>query len=114
MKNFIVLIVISVIFGGCGTSKELYSWSKYQKASYNYLKKSDEKSTQLILDEYKKVINTQKGTRKAVPPGIYADYGFLLVQKGNLPEGIENLKKEIQYYPESKIFIERILKLIEQ
>jgi hypothetical protein len=114
MKKYIFLTVLSFILSSCGTSKELYSWSRYQKASYNYLKKADEKSTELILDEYKKVISTQKGIRKAVPPGIYADYGFLLIQKGNLTEGVENLKKEVQFYPESKIFIDRILKLIEK
>ena len=114
MKKLISLIAFSFIINSCSSTKSLYSWDKYEQASYNYLKKADEKSTELILDEYKKVISTQKGIRKAVPPGIYADYGFLLIQKGNITEGVENLKKEIQFYPESKIFIDRILKLIEK
>ena len=42
------------------------------------------------------------------------DYGFLLIQKGNKADGIANLKKEIALYPESKVFIDRILKLIEE
>ena len=45
---------------------------------------------------------------------MLADYGFLLIQKGNMVDGIANLKKEISLYPESKIFIDRILKMIEE
>ena len=78
------------------------------------MKKADEKSTNKIIKEYKKIINEQKGIRKSIPPGMCADYGFLLIQKGNKAEGIANLKKEIALYPESKVFIDRILKLIEE
>jgi hypothetical protein len=114
MKNYIYMLVIAVALSSCGSSKKLYSLNKYEKASYNYLKKADEKSTNKIIKEYKKIINEQKGIRKSIPPGMCADYGFLLIQKGNKAEGIANLKKEIALYPESKVFIDRILKLIEE
>jgi len=114
MKNYIYMLVIAVALSSCGSSNKLYSWNKYEKASYNYLKKADEKSTNKIIKEYKKIINEQKGIRKSIPPGMCADYGFLLIQKGNKAEGIANLKKEIALYPESKVFIDRILKLIEE
>tara|TARA_B100000768_G_C10983312_1_gene250797 strand:+ start:181 stop:522 length:342 start_codon:yes stop_codon:yes gene_type:complete len=113
MKNYIYMLVIAVALSSCGSSKKLYSWNKYEQASYSYLKKADEKSTNKIIKEYKKIINEQKGIRKSIPPGMCADYGFLLIQKGNKADGIANLKKEIALYPESKVFIDRILKLIE-
>ena len=113
MKNYIYMLVIAVALSSCGSSKKLYSWNKYEQASYNYLKKADEKSTNKIIKEYKKIINEQKGIRKSIPPGMCADYGFILIQKGNKADGIANLKKEIALYPESKVFIDRILKLIE-
>ena len=49
-----------------------------------------------------------------VSPGVYADYGFFLLQKGKMKEAKENLNKEIVLYPESKVFIDRILKMIEE
>ena len=66
------------------------------------------------MEQYKKVLNKQKGTRKVAPPGMYADYGYFLIQRGNLKDGKANLMKEVALYPESKIFIDRILKLIEE
>lgn len=94
--------------------KPMYSWGKYELTSYNYLKKSDDASTQALIENYQKVIENQKGTRGVVPPGVCADYGFLLLQEGKTEEGKEMLMKEIALYPESKIFIDRILKIIEE
>ena len=114
MKKYTYLIFLSVFLISCTSTKGLYTWSKYEQASYNYLKKSDEKSTDKLFKEYELLINNQKGTRKVTTPGILADYGFLLIQKGDLIKGKEYLKKEILLYPESKIFIDRILKLVEK
>tara|TARA_R110000823_G_C15948814_1_gene501343 strand:- start:3462 stop:3806 length:345 start_codon:yes stop_codon:yes gene_type:complete len=114
MKKLIYLITLSFIITSCGSTKGLYSWDKYEQASYNYLKKADDKSTEKIMEQYIKVLNKQKGTRKIAPPGMYADYGYFLIQRGNLKEGKANLMREIVLYPESKIFIDRILKLIEE
>jgi len=78
------------------------------------LKNSDEKSTQELIETYKKIIKKQTGIRKVVPPGVYADYGFLLLQSDMKVEGMAMLQKEIELYPESRIFIERILKILEE
>ncbi len=114
MKKLICLAVIALVVNSCSSPKSLYSWEKYGQASYNYLKKADEKSVEGIMEQYKKIIYKQKGTRQVAPPGIHADYGFILIQEGKLKEGKEFLKREIALYPESKIFIDRILTLIEQ
>lgn len=114
MKKLICLAVIALVVNSCSSPKSLYSWEKYGQASYNYLKKADEKSVEGIMEQYKKIIYKQKGTRQVAPPGIHADYGFILIQEGKLKEGKEFLKREIVLYPESKIFIDRILTLIEQ
>ena len=111
----IVFISISVLlFASCtATKKPLYSWGKYEATSYNYLKNNNEKSTQELIETYQKIIEKQKGSRGVVPPGIYADYGFILLQENKTQEGKALLLKEIALYPESKVFIDRILKIIE-
>ena len=69
---------------------------------------------QIFIKNYQKIIEKQKGTRQSVPPGIYADYGFILLQMNKTEEGKTMLQKEIESYPESKIFIDRILNMLEQ
>jgi hypothetical protein len=115
MKHLMIIFCAILFLASCGpTVKPLYTWGKYEDASYSYLKKNDEKSTQQLIEAYQKIIDEQKGSRKTVPPGIYADYGFILIQTGKTKEGKALLEKEIALYPESKVFVERILKLIEK
>jgi hypothetical protein len=98
----------------CKTQKPLYSWYDYDVTSYNYQKNADEASIRSIIETYQKIIEKQKGSRQTVPPGIYADYGFLLIQTEQVEKGKTMLMREIELYPESKPFIEKILKMIEQ
>ncbi len=115
MKKILFLAVTAIMLASCQTAnKPLYSWSKYESVSYAYLKSKNDKSTKALLEDYKKIVAKQTGSRKQVPPGVYADYGFLLIQNGRTAEGRAFLKKEIAIYPESKIFIDRILLMTEQ
>jgi len=114
MKKIIYISISVFLLCSCTTQKKLYSWNKYQSTSYNYLKNNDDKSTEELMKTYKLIIEKQTGTRGVVPPGIYADYGFLLLKANKTSEGKEMLQKEIELYPESKIFIDKILKKIEQ
>jgi hypothetical protein len=111
MKKLIMAIAAATFLISCEVQKPLYSWYNYSDASYNYIKKSDEKSTNDLVESYKKIIAKQEGTRGLVPPGIYADYAFLLMKQNKNTEAQVMLEKEIELYPESKIFMDRIIKM---
>lgn len=113
MKKYLLVVVCVLFFASCAPQK-LYTWGNYEKTSYNYLKNTDEKSILALTEDYQKIIENQKGTRGIVPPGIYADYGYLLLLEGETDEGTEMLMKEISLYPESKIFIDRIIKMMNE
>ncbi len=114
MNKVIVLAVSFFLMLSCTTQQPLYTWANYETTSYNYLKNSDEKSTQALIETYKQIIENQKGSRGKVPPGVYADYGFLLLLSNKNEEGKAMLLKEISVYPEAKVFIDRILKKLEK
>ena len=98
----------------CSTQKSLYSWYDSEDASYKYTKRGTEKTLEEAMIQYKKVIEKQKGIRKVVPPGVNAEYGFLLYKAGKKEEGLALLKAEIKAYPESEKFISRIIKQLEK
>ncbi|MEI6062776.1 MAG: DUF4810 domain-containing protein [Bacteroidota bacterium] len=114
MKKILFITFSIFLLASCSTQKPLYSWANYETTSYNYLKNSNEKATQELIETYQKIIEKQKGSRGIVPPGIYADYGFLLLQAKKTEEGKAMLAKEIALYPESKVFIDRILKILDK
>lgn len=114
MRTIIFTLTSLVLLVSCAPTKTLYSWNNYEITSYNYLKNSDEKAIQELIKTYKQIIGKQTGTRRVVPPGIYADYGFVLMQANRTNEAKTFLLKEVELYPESKQFIEKILKMIEE
>ncbi|MCM1520464.1 MAG: DUF4810 domain-containing protein [Lachnoclostridium sp.] len=105
-------VVAALGLSSCSETRELYSWHKYEDASYQYNKKQTEKTEKKFVNEITKVIENQKGDRKSVPPGIYAEYGFYLYKTGQNDEALKMLNKEIETYPESQIFISRIISQI--
>lgn len=115
MKKLIpIAIVLLLTLSACNVQKPLYSWSNYDTTSYNYLKNHDEKSSTELIKTYEQIIKKQKGSRAVVPPGVYADYGTILIQAGKTQEGIKMLKMEVSLYPESAVFISNILKTVEK
>ena len=78
------------------------------------MKKNTEETLTRAMAQYELVVGKQKGIRKTVPPGVNAEYGYLLYKAGKKEEGLTLLKAEITAYPESETFISRIIKQLEK
>ena len=114
MKKLLFLAAGLLCLAGCAP-KPLYTWGKYQDASHKYVKNNTEKDADALIKTYQYIIDHPKnGKRQVAPPGICADYGFLLVQKGRVEEGLKLMRMEIALYPESAVFVEAIIKKLEQ
>ena len=114
MKKLVAASLITFAAISCTTQKPLYNWKGYDDAVYAYTKTSDEQSMERLIKIYDKLINKPSGTRKTPPPGVCADYGYILVKKGDISKGKDLLVKETILYPESKPFIDRIIKRFEE
>jgi hypothetical protein len=115
MKKVLVAAVAVLTLASCGTVQpDLYSWYDSEDATYQYTKRASEEKLAEAMAQYKKVISTQKGARGVVPPGVNAEYGYLLVKAGQKQEGLTLLKQEVALYPESEKFISRIIKQLEK
>ena len=114
MKKFVISALCVVAMTSCQTQNSLYSWYDSEEASYNYTNRRTEESLTKAMAQYKLVIERQNGERKVVPPGVNAEYGFLLYKAGKKDEGLALLRAEIKAYPESEKFISRIIKQLEK
>ncbi|MCM1079394.1 MAG: DUF4810 domain-containing protein [Bacteroidales bacterium] len=111
---FLLSGAVVTALSACGPSKTLYSWYDYEDATYKYTKNPDEKHQEKMMNQYAKVLQKQKGTRKTVQPGLYAEYGYMLVKAGKKEEGLELMNKEIELYPESKAYVSRIIEQLKK
>ena len=92
MKRTIYLSVIATMalfVTSCNTTQTLYSWYNYEDVAYEYNKEPTEERQVKVLEQYKKLTDKQKGVRGVVPPGMYAEYGYLLYKSGKKQEGID-------------------------
>lgn len=114
MKKLFYLLLAVTFVSSCTTQKTLYSWYDYEDITYQYQKKQTEELQTKVVETYQKLVNHQKGTRGVVPPGLYAEYGFLLYKVGKTEEGLKFLRLEITLYPESEKYISRIIAQLEK
>lgn len=95
-KRLILLAGIFMILTGCATQQ--YYWGDYEKSLYKYYKNPGN-----IDDLTENLADTiERGERKnKVPPGIYAEYGYVLLAQGKAKEAIIYFNKEKEKWPES-------------
>ncbi len=110
----IVSCLTALTLSSCSSPRTLYSWYKYEDTSYQYSKAQTDELQEELLQQYARMQAKQRGLRRTVPPGLCAEQGFLLCKQGKTNEGIALLKQEIELYPESSVFISRIIKQLEK
>lgn len=137
MKRILTLALVSFALTSCGFTTSLYYWggdlyetTTYENLTYQNYNKQTPESICKLLCMYEDIVSNPGGTRKMPPPGICAEYGYMLLIPQNaaifaehatesqretfasgdyaafFPEkGKEMLQKEIELYPESAKFI---------
>ena len=114
MKKIVLFAALMMGLASCQTQQSLYSWYDSEDATYVYTKRGTEETLAKAMAQYEKVIQNQKGLRKIAPPGVNAEYGYLLCKAGKKEQGLTLLRAEIKAYPESEQFISRIINQLEK
>ena len=111
----VCLFSLTIGFSSCVGTQTLYNWDKYENVSYAYTKEPNEKNENNLLKCYDKMFEMQgKSYRKVVPPGLCAEKAYMLLKARKKEEAMKDFDLEIKNYPESKLFIDRIKKQLEQ
>ena len=99
----IMLLLFSLI--GCGAQTR-YNWSNYDKKMYNHYKNPSEREQ--FVQALKEILDSAEPEGK-VPPGIYAEYGFVLYEDGNNQQAVLYFQKEADKWPESRAFMTKLI-----
>ena len=100
----------ALLLSSCATTPSLYGWGNYEATSYAVAKTPSEQNLQRLIQVYEELITHPKGTRQLPPPGICAEYGYLLIKQGKPEEGSNLLERDMAFYQEISIFIQTLLK----
>ena len=109
MIHWMGLIAV-VMLSGC-VPPGLYYWGDYETSLFERYVENNPQHTDAYLTQT--LLEAERQHRK-VPPGVYADYGFLLYTRGDKAGAIENFQKERALYPESLALMNKLIERIQQ
>lgn len=112
IKLFFSLILALILFfgGGCSSvSQAGYYWGNYSYTYLGTIREPSSKSDEAHMETLRKIIDESETRNLRVPPGVYAELANLIDKQGKSSVALGYYKKEMKLYPESRIFIERLL-----
>ena len=107
MKLLAKYSAVLMLFSLCGcVPKTQYAWNNYDSKLYNHYKDPSQKEE--FSQALKETVEEAESS-KSVPPGIYAEYGFLMYEQGNSLQAIQYYQKEADKWPESRAFMTKMI-----
>ena len=106
MKEWIPILLLAAGLGCVPPNHTLYDWGGYD-ANLHALMKDPTALEAYGLCLKHQIEGCKDDTR--VPPGIYAEYGYVLYATGHRPESLEFFRREKARWPESARIMDRMI-----
>lgn len=110
-KSVGTFLIFAVIFlTGCVTTSDAgYYWGSYSKTYYALLKSPNEETLRAHHATLEDIIEKSRQRDLQIPPGVQAELGYLLAKQENNKQAMALYQKELKLYPESSVFLKRLL-----
>lgn len=110
--GFVLLGLIFVTgLAGCAATPSIYHWGKFEDGLHDrFVNETHDQADVYLLE----TINTAEQQNLRVPPGAYADYGFMLFKRGDREGAIAYFEKEKRTFPESGALMTKLIERIKQ
>ncbi len=103
-----LILLAGVLLSGCATPpRPLYHWGEYQPSVYEHFRAETSPEEQILKLE--ESVQSAAAAGEALPPGYHAHLGLLYGRVGRSEEMRRALEAEKAQFPESAIFMDRLL-----
>ena len=102
----VILFLLVMCMSGCAQTR--YTWNNYDQKLYDHYKNPADPAR--FIQDLKEVVTAAEESGK-IPPGLYAEYGYALYEKGDLAEAMVYFTKEQKKWPESNLLMSKMMKL---
>jgi hypothetical protein len=98
-----------MLLAGCvARHPDRYTWGNYDGSLYAYYK--NPANSAAYMESLSKIVAQAETSTKPIAPGLYAEYGYMLLQQKKTDEAIVYFNKEKQAWPESGYFMDGMIK----
>lgn len=109
-KKLIAAAAVFIGLTGCASqvTEAGYYWGNYANTLYVYTKEPSDETLAKHVEELNDIVVESNERELKVPPGIYAELGFINAKAGDDAAAMAHYEAEMKLYPESRVFLERL------
>ena len=105
--KFGLIFLLAIFLVGCFPPK-MYYWGDYSDSLYRSKKNPSDESVLKHHQSLENIVEESKKNNLRVPPGVYAELGYLYFRQNKNQLAIQNFKLEKETYPEAAFFMDRL------
>ncbi|NTU54253.1 MAG: DUF4810 domain-containing protein [Chlorobiaceae bacterium] len=109
MSKKLPLFLLLAIQGCASQSPVLYEWGSYESLIYKSYSATGKYSPDEHIQKLEADYQVARSKNRSVPPGYYAQLGFLYYQTGKPEEAAKSFMIEAELFPESKQYMNRLV-----
>lgn len=103
-----------LLFSACSAQPPLYNYEDYSSRYYVHVKEPSDETALNLQKSMEEAIEAAGESRSGrVPPGMYANLGYIYLKGGQSAKAIEMFNREKQAYPEATQFMDRVIQKAE-
>ena len=103
-----MLLMVVGLLAGCAP-RTMYSWGSYEYLVYASYAEPGKATPEIQVTKLEADYQKARAASKPVPPGFHAHLGHLYFQLGKLEQARQEFETEKALFPESGVFIDRLL-----
>lgn len=106
----LVGFALGLLCTGCATPRQpMYAWGNYSDSLYQSKKNETPETYEQHVQVLEKIVTESNTRNLRVPPGVYAELGYVYASRNNPGKAIELFRLEKQTYPESTLLMDRLI-----
>jgi len=108
MSRLVWLLALFCLVSGCATPT-LYSWGHYEELVYVSYAQPGKVSPEMQVEKLEEDYQKARANNKRMHPGFHAHLGYLYFQLGKVDQALQEFATEKAEFPESTVFMDRLI-----
>lgn len=105
------LLGLAIILSGCAAKqKPMYVYGDYSESFYALKREAGDETSVKWKSSLENIISQSNAKAMRVPPGVYANLGFIYLKANDKSKAVEYFELEKNIYPEAEVFMNNLIK----